>query len=98
MKNRNLAIILSLAVFLAAQTFGVVHAAAYGPGKHKHHGQACDIYLSTDQAKSAPPPPLPALHIPVYGRVTYAPPVSIPLAGKAYPSAFPRAPPATLLS
>ncbi len=98
MKNRNLAIILSLAVFIAAQALGIVHAAAYGPGKHKHHGQVCDIYLSTDQAKSAAPPLPPVLHIPAYGSFTFASSVSIALAGKAYPSAFPRAPPATLLS
>ncbi len=98
MKNRNLAIILSLAVFIAAQALGIVHAAAYGPGKHKHHGQACDIYLSTDQAKSAAPPPSPILHVPGYSGFAFVLPVSIVLSDEKYPSAFPRAPPATLLS
>lgn len=98
MKNRNLAIILSLAVFLAAQVLGIAHAAAYGPGKHKHHGHVCDIYLSTDQAKSAVPPAPPVLHVPAHSGFAFAPSVSIAIAGKEYPSAFPRAPPAALLS
>ena len=98
MKNRNLAIILSLAVFLAAQALGIAHAAAYGPGKHKHHGHICDIYLSSDQAKSVPPPALPALHVPGHSGFTFVLPVSIALSGEEYPSAFPRAPPTALLS
>jgi hypothetical protein len=98
MINRNLAIILSLAFFLAAQVLGIAHAAEYGPGKHKHHGQVCDIYLSTDQAKSAPPPPHAALHIPIYCGVAFVPPVFVALSGGEYPACFPRAPPATLLS
>lgn len=98
MINRNLAIILSLAVFLAAQVLGIAHAAEYGPGKHKHHGQVCDIYLSTDQAKSAPPPPHAVLHVPVYAGITFVLPGCVVLQGGEYPSAFPRAPPATLLS
>ncbi|MEQ1890459.1 MAG: hypothetical protein ABL951_14970 [Alphaproteobacteria bacterium] len=93
MKNRNLTIILSLAIFLAAQALGIAHAAAYGPGKHTHHGHVCDIYLSTDQAKSAPPPPHPALLIPVYSGVTFVPPFIVALPGGDYSSGFPRAPP-----
>ncbi len=98
MKNRNLAIILSLAFFLAAQALGIAHAAEYGPGKHKHHGQICDIYLSTDQAKSAVPPQPPALHVPVFCSVTFVLPATVALQGGEYPAGFPRAPPAILLS
>ncbi|MDO9460791.1 MAG: hypothetical protein Q7N95_11840 [Alphaproteobacteria bacterium] len=97
MKNRNLGIILSLFVFLAAQALGIAHAAAFGPGKHKHHGHICDIYLSTDQAKAAAPPP-PVLHVPGHSGFTFVPPVSIEFLAEEYPSAFPRAPPASLLS
>lgn len=98
MKNRNIGIILSVAVFLAAQALGMAHAAAYGPGKHKHHGHICDIYLSTDQAKSVPPPEPPALHVPIYCGVAFVLPASVALQGGEYPARFPRAPPATLLS
>ncbi len=98
MKNRNLAIILSLVVFIAAQALGIVHASAYGPGKHKHHGHVCDIYLSTDQAKSVPPAQLPALHVPIYCGVTFVLSASLAHQGGEYPASFPRAPPATLLS
>jgi len=97
MKNRNLAIILSLAAFLAAQALGIAHAAEYGPGKHKHNGHICDIYLTADQAKSAPPP-LPALLVPVYCGVTFVLPVWVAPQGAEYPAGFPRAPPVTLLS
>lgn len=97
MKNKIFLVILSLVIFLAAQTLGIAHAAAYGPGEHKHHGHVCDIYLSTDQAKSASLPPLPVLHAPGYSGVVFAPSVSMALLGEEYSSAFPRAPPATLL-
>lgn len=98
MKNRSLGIILSVAAFLAAQALGMAHAAAYGPGKHKHHGHVCDIYLSTDQAKSVPPAQPPALHVPAYCGVAFVLPASMALQGGEYPARFPRAPPATLLS
>ena len=98
MKNRNLGIILSVAVFLAAQALGMAHAAAYGPGKHKHHGHVCDIYLSTDQAKSVPPAQPSALHVPIYCGVAFFLPASMAIQGGEYPARFPRAPPATLLS
>ena len=98
MKIRNLGIILSLAFFLAAQALGIAHAAEYGPGKHKHHGHVCDIYLSTDQAKSVPPAQPPVLHVPAYCGVAFDLPACVAPQGGEYPSAFPRAPPATLLS
>lgn len=95
MKIRNLGIILSLAFFLAAQALGIAHAAEYGPGKHKHHGHVCDIYLSTDQAKSSPPL-LPLLFPSGYSDVVFIVPVSVALSGGEYSAALPRAPPATL--
>lgn len=97
MKNRHLAIILSLAAFLAAQVLGIAHAAEYGPGKHKHHGQVCDIYLTADKAKSAPPP-LPDLLVSVYCGVSFVPSILAAPQGAEYPAGFPRAPPVTLLS
>lgn len=96
MKNRNLGIILSLAFFLAAQALGMAHAAAYGPGKHKHHGHVCDIYLSTDHAKSVPPAPLSSLYAPGYSSVVFIVHVSMAPAGGEHSAALPRAPPATL--
>ena len=98
MKNRNFSIILSIAAFLAAQMLGIAHTAEYGPNKHKHYGHICDIYLSSDQAKSVPPPQPLVLHVAVYCGVTYLPPVSVALSGGEYPPALPRAPPATLLN
>ncbi len=95
MKIRNLGIILSLAFFLAAQALGIAHAAEYGPGKHKHHGHVCDIYLSTDQAKSSPPL-LPLLFPSEYNDVVFIVNVSVALSGGKYSAALPRAPPATL--
>lgn len=98
MKNKTLTVILSLVIFLAAQVLGVAHAAAFGPGKHKHHSQVCDIYLSSEQIKSAALPPPPVLHVPALRSVVFILPVSIAFSGQEHPSAFPRAPPVTLLS
>ncbi len=97
MNNRNLAIILSLTFFLAAQVLGIAHAAEYGPGKHKHHGHVCDIYLSTDHAKSVPPAPLSFLYASGYSSVVFVVHISMALSGGEYSATLPRAPPAILL-
>ena len=98
MKDKTFPVILSLVIFLAAQAFGNVHAAEYGAEKHKHRGLVCDIYLSSEQAKSAalPPPLVPSVL--GYSSIVFGPPVSIVLPGAEHLFAFPRAPPSTLLS
>jgi hypothetical protein len=93
MKNRNLALLLCVAAFLAAQVLGIAHTAEYGSGKHKHFDLTCDIYLSTDQAKSVPPPPLPELFVPVQSVAAFAIPVWVVLQGEKFPAGIPRAPP-----
>ncbi len=98
MKDKTLPVILSLVIFLAAQALGIAHSAEYELAKHKHFGHVCDISLSSEQAKSAAPPPPPILSVPGYSSIAFVPPVSIVLPGTEHLSAFPRAPPATLLS
>lgn len=98
MKNKNFAVVFSLAIFLAAQVVGILHAAAYGAGEHKHHGRICDIYLHSDQIKHSVPPAGFAFHAALICVEAYTPAFSPALPEADYPSGFPRAPPVFLLA
>lgn len=52
--NKKLSLFLILSI-LAVQVLSTLHIADYGLEEHKHNGQICDVYLHSEQAKSAPP-------------------------------------------
>lgn len=97
MKHRTFAVIFALAIYLASQMAGSLHAAAYGPGEHKHHGHACDIHLTTDQAKLSLPPAPSVICVLTSSGIAIVPPVSSVWLSEECPPGFPRAPPALLL-
>ncbi|MFZ5913135.1 MAG: hypothetical protein ACOY17_02810 [Pseudomonadota bacterium] len=98
MKNKNLAVVFSLAIFLAAQVVGILHAAAYGAGEHKHHGRVCDIYLHSDQTQHSAPPAGFEFQISLFYSVKYIPSGVTAIPEADYPAGFPRAPPVFLLA
>ncbi len=53
--------VLTAALFLAAQGFSQSHAASNGGHDHSHDGVACDVALvAAEQTVLTPPPPSPA--------------------------------------
>lgn len=53
-----------IAVFFAMQMLSSLHMAGYGFAEHKHHGHLCDIYVYSEQSKSADTVAAPVLTLP----------------------------------
>jgi hypothetical protein len=89
---------LVLAIFLAVQTFGLVHETEHGFAAHKHHGKDCAIHLYCERTQLADPPAASAIVLlasPIHKAAEVRPGVP---AGIWVARAYPRGPPVLLLT
>src|SRR5687767_12963928 len=85
---------LLVALFFGMQVLSLLHMAGHGFQKHQHHGQLCDIYLYSEQAKSVDTASPILLSEPSFTEVRLPSLTPVFLSKEIFKGAAPRAPPA----
>jgi len=83
-----------VAVFLAVQTFSVLHMAEHGYKKHEHHGHLCSVFTYNEQNNFIELPPAVALPLPIAVAVVLSAFVDSSVIEEGAENTWPRAPPA----
>lgn len=87
-----------IAVFLAVQTFSVLHMAEHGYKKHEHHGHLCSVVSFSEQNYSTDLPPAVVVPLPIASAVVFSLFAIFSVSEEDAGDTWPRAPPVFSLS